>query len=134
MVMSGGVNTFPQDIEEMLLTHPDIREATVVGVPDPAWGERLRAFVVPRAGTALHAESVTAFCKARLMDIKCPREVFVVDALPRTATGKVVKHALRGWDPQTPWPWTPTTDADEESPGARSHEGTARSVLETPCP
>jgi fatty-acyl-CoA synthase len=134
MVISGGVNIFPQDIEEMLLTHPDIREAAAVGVPDPAWGERVRAFVVPRTGVALHAESVTAFCTARLMGIKCPREVFVVDALPRTATGKVVKHALRGWDPQTPWPWTPTANADAERPGPRLHEGTARSVLDTPYP
>ena len=64
-----------------------------------------------RDGAALHAASVTAFCKARLADVKCPREIFVVAALPRTPTGKVVKHALRAWDPHTPWPWTQGGDA-----------------------
>jgi long-chain acyl-CoA synthetase len=111
MVISGGVNIYPHDIEAALATHPDILEAAVVGVPDPEWGERLRAFVVPRAGAALHAASVTAFCKTRLAGFKCPREIVVVAALPRTPTGKVVKHALRAWDPDTPWPWTPGTDA-----------------------
>lgn len=110
MVISGGVNIYPQDIEATLATHADILEAAVVGVPDPEWGERVRAFIVQRAGAALQAASVMAFCKTRLADFKCPREIFMVAALPRTPTGKVVKNALRAWNPQTPWPWTPGAD------------------------
>jgi len=96
MVISGGINIYPREIEEILARHPGIAEAAVIGVPDEKWGERLKAFVVRRAGAAeLTAEAVTAFCEGRISGIKIPRDVAFIDQLPRNANGKVLKTALR---------------------------------------
>jgi len=95
MVISGGVNIYPREIEGHLQTHPAILEAAVVGVPDPEWGERLHAFVVRRPGHAVTEAEVIAFCRAGLADFKRPRRVTFVAELPRNPTGKVLKRALR---------------------------------------
>ncbi len=95
MVISGGVNIYPAEIEEHLHRHPDVMEAAVVGVPDEEWGERLVAFVVPRPGAALTAEEVIQFCREGLADYKRPRRVEFMEALPRNPTGKVLKRELR---------------------------------------
>ena len=95
MVISGGVNIYPAEIEEHLHTHPDVVEAAVIGVPDEEWGERLKAFVVARPGASLTADEVVQFCRAALADFKRPREVEFMDALPRNPTGKVLKRELR---------------------------------------
>ena len=95
MVISGGVNIYPAEIEEHLHRHPDVMEAAVVGVPDDEWGERLVAFVVTRPGAALTAEEVIQFCREGLADYKRPRAVEFMDALPRNPTGKVLKRELR---------------------------------------
>ena len=95
MVISGGVNIFPREVEEELLRHPDILDAAVVGVPDERWGESLKAFVVLRAGARLKAEELEAFCKGRLARFKIPRIVETLQALPRNAYGKVLKGELR---------------------------------------
>jgi acyl-CoA synthetase (AMP-forming)/AMP-acid ligase II len=95
MVISGGVNIYPAEIEEELARHPDIVEAAVVGVPDPEWGESLVAFVVPRAGATLSEEAVVAHCRASLADFKRPRRVELVAELPRNPTGKILKRELR---------------------------------------
>ena len=95
MVISGGVNIYPAEIEEHLHRHPDVLEAAVVGVPDDEWGERLKAFVVKRPGSALSAEDVIGFCREGLADFKRPREVEFLEALPRNPTGKVLKRELR---------------------------------------
>jgi fatty-acyl-CoA synthase len=95
LVISGGVNIYPREIEDHLHTHPAILDAAVVGVPDPEWGESLRAFVVLRAGHALSEAEVIEFCRAGLADYKRPRRVTFVAELPRNPTGKILKRELR---------------------------------------
>jgi fatty-acyl-CoA synthase len=95
MVISGGVNIYPREIEDHLATHPAILEAAVIGVPDPEWGEAVHAFVVVRAGRALTERDVIEFCRAGLADYKRPRRVAFVAELPRNPTGKVLKRELR---------------------------------------
>ncbi|MBK9088359.1 MAG: AMP-binding protein [Holophagales bacterium] len=95
MLISGGVNVYPAEIEGELLLHPAVQDAAVVGVPDPTWGEVGVAFVVTRPGEILSKPDLLAFAEARLARYKLPREVVFVDALPRTPYGKVVKGELR---------------------------------------
>ena len=95
MVISGGVNIYPREVEEELLRHPDILDAAVVGVPDPRWGESLKAFVVLRAGLRMNAEELADFCEGRLARFKIPRTVETLPALPRNAYGKVLKGELK---------------------------------------
>ena len=95
MVISGGVNIYPAEIEAALLAHPDVVDAAVFGVPDERWGESLRAVVEPRRGTSLTAESLQAWCRERLADYKTPRSVDLVAELPRDPNGKVLKRQLR---------------------------------------
>ena len=95
LVISGGVNIYPREIEDVLHGHPAIADAAVIGVADPEWGESLRAFVVLRPGHALTESETIAYCRDRLADYKRPRRVTFVDELPRNPTGKIVKRALR---------------------------------------
>ncbi len=95
MLISGGVNVYPAEIEGEILLHPAVQDAAVVGVPDPTWGEVGVAFVVTRPGESLTKDALLAFAEARLARYKLPKEVVFVDALPRTAYGKVVKGELR---------------------------------------
>jgi long-chain acyl-CoA synthetase len=95
MIIRGGENIYPREIEEVLFTHPDIAEATVIPRPDPIWGEEVMALVVPREGATLSAEEVQEFCKERLADYKIPKEVQIRQDLPKTLTGKVQKKLLR---------------------------------------
>jgi fatty-acyl-CoA synthase len=95
MVISGGVNIYPREIEDLLQTHPAILDAAVIGVPDAEWGERLRAFVVLRDGYTLTADDVIAYCRDGLADFKRPRQVTFLAELPRNPTGKVLKRELR---------------------------------------
>jgi fatty-acyl-CoA synthase len=93
MLISGGVNVYPAEIENELFAHPSVADVAVVGVPDPRWGEAGVAFVVPRA--AADPLALRAYLEERLARFKVPREFVFVDALPRTAYGKVVKAELR---------------------------------------
>lgn len=93
MIISGGVNVYPAEIEGELLLHPDVRDAAVVGVPHPDWGEVGIAFVVPRV--EIDPGALAEFLSDRLAKYKIPREFRFVDALPRTAYGKVIKGELR---------------------------------------
>ncbi len=98
MVISGGENIYPKEIENVLHEIPGVIEAAVIGIPDQRWGEALKAFVVVGDGVApgsVSEESVIAFCRANLAGYKCPKTVELRTALPRTATGKVQKHVLR---------------------------------------
>ncbi|WP_308208163.1 AMP-binding enzyme [Actinomadura madurae] len=94
MIVSGGENVFPSAIEEVLERLPEVREVAVVGVPDEDFGQRAAAFVVLRAGETLDAEAVRAHVRDRLARFAVPRDVTFVDALPRNATGKVLRRAL----------------------------------------
>jgi fatty-acyl-CoA synthase len=97
MIISGGVNVYPAEVEEVLARHPGVSEATVVGVPDEEWGERVRAFVVPRRDHPVAESEVVAYCKRELAGPKVPREVVFLDELPKNPTGKVLKRDLRDW-------------------------------------
>ncbi len=96
MVIRGGENVYPREIEEFLYTHPDILDAQVIGVPDAKYGEELMVWVQMREGADdLDADSVRAFCTGKLAHYKIPRYVHVVDEFPMTVTGKVRKIAMR---------------------------------------
>jgi len=95
MIVSGGENISTPEVERVLYEHPDIIEAAVVGHPDDRWGEVPHAFIVVRAGSALTPADVIEFCRGRLAKFKIPAYTTIVDGLPRTASGKVVKRELR---------------------------------------
>jgi len=95
MIVSGGENVFPAEVEELLITHPGVAEASVIGAEDPDWGWRLVAFVAPRPGVELTDDEIREFVKANLARYKVPREVHFVEELPRNPTGKVLKRELR---------------------------------------
>jgi fatty-acyl-CoA synthase len=95
MIISGGVNVYPAEVEAALDAHPAVAEAAVVGVPDREWGERVRAFVVPRRGASVTDDELRAHCRARLAGPKVPRDFVFLDALPKNPTGKILKRELR---------------------------------------
>jgi fatty-acyl-CoA synthase len=95
MVIRGGENVYPRELEEFLMSHPDIQDVQVVGVPDPKYGEELMAWVVTRGGADLDRETVAEFCKGKIAHYKVPRYVEVVSEFPMTVTGKVQKYKLR---------------------------------------
>ena len=95
LIVSGGENVYPAEVEAVLLAHPAIAEAAVLGAPDERWGQVPVAFVTLRAGAALDEAAVVAFCRERLAGYKTPRRVRFVAALPRNAGGKVLRSALR---------------------------------------
>jgi acyl-CoA synthetase (AMP-forming)/AMP-acid ligase II len=94
MIVSGGENVFPREVEDLLSDHAEIEEAAVVGVADEQFGQRLKAFVVPRNGAQLDEETVKQYVKENLARFKVPREVIFLEELPRNATGKVLKREL----------------------------------------
>jgi fatty-acyl-CoA synthase len=95
MIVSGGENVFPREVEDLLAHHPGVEECAVVGADDGAFGQRLVAYVVVRAGAEPPtAEALKAYVRDNLARFKVPRDVHFVDALPRNGTGKVVKREL----------------------------------------
>ena len=95
MVISGGVNIYPREVEEILAQHPVVQEAAVIGVPDEKWGEVLKAFIVRRPGSDCSAEALLTFMEPRIARMKLPKHVEFIDQIPRNANGKVLKTALR---------------------------------------
>ncbi|MDR1998768.1 MAG: long-chain fatty acid--CoA ligase [Frankiaceae bacterium] len=95
MINRGGFNVYPREIEEVLMTHPAISLAAVIGVPDARAGEEVKAFVIPREGAAVTSEELVAWSRDQMAAYKYPRSVEVVDALPMTATGKILKRQLK---------------------------------------
>lgn len=95
MIIRGGENIYPREIEEFLHTHPDIADAQVIGVPSDRFGEEVMAWVVAREGTSLDADTVKEYCRGRIAHFKVPSHVRVVDGFPMTVTGKVQKFRMR---------------------------------------
>jgi fatty-acyl-CoA synthase len=95
MVIRGGENVYPREIEEFLYTHPDVADVQVIGVPDARYGEELMAWIVPRAGASLDQDAIAEFCRGKIAHFKIPRYVQAVDEFPMTVTGKVQKFKLR---------------------------------------
>ena len=95
MIISGGFNVYPRDIEEVLFEHPKIAEATAIGVPHPSRGEQVKVFVVLKMGQTATAEEIIAYCKDKLATYKLPTEVAFIEELPKTNVGKVLKKDLR---------------------------------------
>jgi fatty-acyl-CoA synthase len=97
MIIVGGFNTYPAEIENFYLQHPKILDVSIVGVPDPVMGEAVMAFVIPRPGQALTPEEVIAFARGRIANFKVPRYVEIVEQFPLTGSGKVQKFKQRAW-------------------------------------
>ncbi|MDP6351066.1 MAG: long-chain fatty acid--CoA ligase [Alphaproteobacteria bacterium] len=95
MIIRGGFNVYPREIEELLLTHPSVSLAAVVGIPDEEYGEEIKAYVVPKPGAEIDPDEVIAWSKERLAGYKYPRVVESRDSLPLSATGKILKKELR---------------------------------------
>jgi fatty-acyl-CoA synthase len=95
MVISGGVNIYPREIEDVISAHPGVAEVAVYGVPDERWGEALAAAVVPRPGMSVVPQEIVDFCRGRIGGYKVPKRVRIVDVLPKNASGKILKTELR---------------------------------------
>jgi fatty-acyl-CoA synthase len=95
MVIRGGENVYPREIEEYIYTHPDVEDVQVIGVPDERYGEELMAWVRLRPGAELETEDIRQFCQGRIAHFKIPRYVRFVDEFPMTVTGKVQKFKMR---------------------------------------
>ena len=95
MIISGGENIYPAEIERVMAEHPQIQDVAVIGVPDERWGEVPKAVVVAVPGTTIDAEALLAWTRERLASFKCPKTIDVVEALPRNPTGKILKKDLR---------------------------------------
>jgi fatty-acyl-CoA synthase len=95
MIIRGGENVYPREIEEFLYTHESIADVSVIGVPDERYGEELCAWVIARPGLTLDEDAVRGYCRERLAHFKVPRYVVFVDEFPMTVTGKVQKFKMR---------------------------------------
>jgi len=105
MIVSGGENVYPREVEDILHEHPAVLEVAVIGLPDERWGERVHALVVLKAGAHALASELTELCRSRLANYKVPKTFEFVDDLPKNATGKVLKRTLR--DQYAPEPARP---------------------------
>jgi len=94
MIIRGGYNVYPREIEEVLYEHPAVSEAAVIGVPDESLGEEIAAAVVLKRGQEASAEDIRAFVKDRVAAYKYPRRIWFLDELPKTATGKILKREI----------------------------------------
>ncbi len=95
MIITGGENVYPAEVESAIYGHPDVLEVAVIGVPDDKWGESVKAICVPRPGTTVDADSVMAWARGRIAGFKVPKSVDVIAALPRNASGKILRKDLR---------------------------------------
>ncbi|WP_421378143.1 class I adenylate-forming enzyme family protein [Bacillus salacetis] len=95
MIISGGENVYSIEVEEVLYEHPDIMEAAIIGLPDETWGEAVSAVIVPKEGSVIDDQEIRSFCRQKLAGYKVPRKFFIEEALPRNASGKILKYQLR---------------------------------------
>jgi long-chain acyl-CoA synthetase len=95
MIITGGENVYPREVEEIIYTFPEVQECAVIGLPDKEWGERVIAVIVPRPGRSVVPEELKIILKKHLSPFKVPKEYFIVDEMPKNATGKILKRELR---------------------------------------
>ena len=95
MIITGGENVYPREIEEVLIKHPAVREVAVIGVPDPKWGEAIKAVVALKPGQAASEKDLIAFCKDNIASYKKPKSVDFISELPKSNYGKILKRELR---------------------------------------
>ena len=95
LVITGGANVYPREVEDILISHPSIADVAVIGIPDVEWGERLVACIVPTDATGISPDLLDEYCLAHIARYKRPKEYLVVDQLPRNGAGKVLKSELR---------------------------------------
>jgi len=103
MIVSGGENVYPAEVENVIMSHPGVADVAVIGVPHDKWGETPRAMVVRVARADLTTEDLIAYCRERLAGFKCPTSVQWLDELPRNPSGKVLKKEMRApfWEGRT---------------------------------
>jgi long-chain acyl-CoA synthetase len=95
LIITGGENVYPREVEELLYTRPEVEECAVIGLPDKEWGERVAALIVPKAGQSVVPEELKSFLKSRLSPFKVPKEYVAVSELPKSPAGKILKRELR---------------------------------------
>ena len=95
MIISGAENIYPAEVENAIYGHPDVAEVAVIGVPDETWGEAVKAIVAPKPGSTPDPADIIAFARTRIAHYKAPRSVDFIDALPRNASGKILRRQLR---------------------------------------
>ncbi len=95
MIISGGENVYPAEVESAVFGHPDVADVAVIGVPDEKWGEAVKAMVVPKPGAKPSAQDIIAFARTRVAAFKAPKSVAFIEALPRNASGKILRRELR---------------------------------------
>ena len=95
MIIRGGENIYPKEIEDFLYTHPGVQDVQVIGVPDRQYGEQIMASIVRRKGSDVSAEELKAFCLANMAKQKCPRYFDFVESFPMNAAGKILKYKMR---------------------------------------
>jgi acyl-CoA synthetase (AMP-forming)/AMP-acid ligase II len=95
MIVSGGENIYPAEVENALMQHPAVADGAVIGVPDEQWGESVKACVVLKPNSSVTPEEIIQFMRARIAHFKCPKSVDFVESIPRNPTGKILKRVLR---------------------------------------
>ena len=95
VIISGGVNIYPREVEEVLSLHPGVKETCVIGVPDDKWGENIVAYVVENGTASVTTEELLALCIENMASFKKPKEIYLVDELPKSSYGKILKRELR---------------------------------------
>jgi len=95
MIITGGFNVYSSEVEQALMSHPDVQDCAVVGLPDEKWGERVVAIVQPVGGSGIDVAELTAFVKERIGSVKTPKQVEVWPDLPRSTVGKVLKTDIK---------------------------------------
>src|SRR5208337_1264022 len=95
LIITGGENVYPREVEEVIYTYPEVQECAVIGVPDKEWGERVTAVLVPRPNRQIETQQLNVFLREHLAKFKVPKGYLVLDELPKNAAGKILKRELR---------------------------------------